>query len=764
MPVSQRDVRATTRALDEYFLRFRDAMEDEGASVEERRQSRAGLESEMADAKAAARLSKGSELDLSKLNERIFAVRTYLKDNKVPSKGSLPSVSASTVVSKVESRTNPKKTMKDRVEPRGAQAEDSFETRSVAASNASSARSVMERKHAIEREQFDEERRLRLEMREMEEKARDAQLEAQRAIETERERRREDIERRIMESRHRCEEAGAGIDDDVGSTSDKSDRTKKWVQNSDGQNDVVDSYSQSEGSYTSASAYINLADPSIPQNSDEVELAEDAGTWKTVEKKQKSAGVSKGGAVKKVAAAPIPKPRTKVKSPLGVSAVQQSRAPALTSTPVTAATSTPTTAPVSFPTPISAELGQNTDAAASFLNLQTKQLAFQYLVAKRPRVLYKKDGKMDFEHYMLEFESAIAIPGLTSELKLAELKFWWVGTPGLTAAKFTLRKDHDAALKEAIEELKEKFGRRRTSPEEMLDDLLVGAKIGPKDFDAVEEFIGKLEVTYQLAILTGRAKDFDQRRLFETILKVKLPHLKFKWLQKWSKNEEEKGTPLTFLNFISYLNSARKLSENIERCDRALIADRSEGRTPSTTVPSTPSTYTNARPGNGSSRRFTPAFENSTSTQFPTNRTKFLPSYKFKSEMKNENNDLKKNAFEMKNNGEAGYEARNQFYCLMCDQPHKLNDCPNFVSLNADERSTFCKNRNVCFKCLGAGHRATTCASKKGCLVCGLSHHGALHGAAMFSSLNSEASPFVVNHVSFAAKTTPASSTNQDSA
>ena len=220
------------------------------------------------------------------------------------------------------------------------------------------------------------------------------------------------------------------------------------------------------------------------------------------------------------------------------------RAPALTSTPATAATSTPTPTPVTTAAQASVPTGgENLDAAALLLSLQSKQLAFQYLVGKRPRVFFKKDGKIDFEHYMLEFESAIAIPGLSPELKLAELKFWWINTPGLTVAKYTLRQDYEAALKEAIAELKEKYGRRRTSPEEMLEDLLVGGTIGPKEFDAVDEFIGKLEVTYQLAVHTGRSKDFDQRRLFETILKVKLPHLKFKWLQKWSRNEEEKGVP-----------------------------------------------------------------------------------------------------------------------------------------------------------------------------------------------------------------------------
>ena len=179
------------------------------------------------------------------------------------------------------------------------------------------------------------------------------------------------------------------------------------------------------------------------------------------------------------------------------------------------------------------------------------------------------------------------------------------------------------------------------------------------------------------------------------------------------------------------------------------------------TPPTTPMTNTNARPGYGSSRRLTSAFENSTSTQVPT-RAKFLPSSRIRPEMKNEN--VKRNSFETKNIGDAGYEARNQFYCLMCNQPHKLNDCPSFVSLSADDRTTYCKNKDVCFKCLGAGHRAASCASRAGCILCGEPHHGALHGAALVSSLNKDASLFVANRVSFSAKTTSASPASQESA
>ena len=170
---------------------------------------------------------------------------------------------------------------------------------------------------------------------------------------------------------------------------------------------------------------------------------------------------------------------------------------------------------------------------------------------------------------------AIATPGLTPELKLHELKFWFVNNPGIIVSKYFLREDYEVALDEAIEELKEKFGKRRTTPEEMMEDLLTGDKIPTKSFEAVDDFVEKLEATHQLAMETGRGVEFNKRSLYENILKVKLPQFKYKWLQKWVKNEQERHDPLTFSDFIAYLNFSRKMSESVDRCDKIGTGDRS---------------------------------------------------------------------------------------------------------------------------------------------------------------------------------------------
>merc|ERR1712015_207111 len=98
-------------------------------------------------------------------------------------------------------------------------------------------------------------------------------------------------------------------------------------------------------------------------------------------------------------------------------------------------------------------------------------------------------------------------------------------------------------------------------------------------------------------------------------------------------------------------------------------------------------------------------------------------------------------------------EASYPRYCLLCEKPHNLSNCPTYKSASVDERSTLCRNKNICFKCLGIGHRAATCASGNLCLECGGVHHTSLHGSTPVTPTNRNATPFVPNVTTFAVKT-----------
>ena len=113
---------------------------------------------------------------------------------------------------------------------------------------------------------------------------------------------------------------------------------------------------------------------------------------------------------------------------------------------------------------------------------------------------------------------------------------------------------------------------------------------------------------------------------------------------------------------------------------------------------------------------------------------------------------------------EDNVEVSHDHYCGMCEKPHILSVCPDFQALNPDERSEFCKAKNLCFKCLGADHQARNCASKTKCIDCGGNHHGMLHGASV-TGTNKDAASFTPHRTNFAVKPAPAaSSNNQESA
>jgi len=130
-------------------------------------------------------------------------------------------------------------------------------------------------------------------------------------------------------------------------------------------------------------------------------------------------------------------------------------------------------------------------------------------------------------------------------------------------------------------------------------------------------------------------------------------------------------------------------------------------------------------------------------------RAAVQPPQKSSYEMKNMNN----------NHSDNDIEASYPRYCLLCEKPHNLSNCPSYKSASVDERSTLCRNKNICFKCLGTGHRAANCASGTLCIRCGGIHHISLHGSTPVTPTNKDASTFVPNITTFAVKTAPAAPT-----
>ena len=182
MPITERDVRAVTRALDDVLQRYQNVLDADSVPDEERRKLRAELESEMADAKASARLTKGSKVNVTRLNEKIVSVRSVLnagKDAGGKISGPSKNMSAAKVVSskvsilsQPDSPTSPKVIGEKQSEARSGREGTSLETRSIARTTASSTRSVVAKRNALERAQLEEEQKICDEMADAEKEAR----------------------------------------------------------------------------------------------------------------------------------------------------------------------------------------------------------------------------------------------------------------------------------------------------------------------------------------------------------------------------------------------------------------------------------------------------------------------------------------------------------------------------------------------------------------------------------------------------------------
>jgi len=394
------------------------------------------------------------------------------------------------------------------------------------------------------------------------------------------------------------------------------------------------------------------------------------------------------------------------------------------------------------------------DATSALVKLQSQQFAFQYAVSLRPRKPF--DGiseEIDFEHYLKKFERALATPGLSAKLRLAEFQFWFANLSGRKIAHFLLRDDEEAAIAEAISLLKEEYGRKRTTADEMLRSLMAGEKIPQKDVVAVDSFVTDLGAAYYVALDTGRAEEFERKALFDSILENKLPQFKTEWIKKWSKNEVNHGPKIFFADFLRFLTMAVKVAKNTKASGTAAKESKR------------PEEYHNAGakgPSSFQSGRIS-------GREFPLLRPTYLkngenPIHKKRNDESSISYSKKRgDDFSTSQNARASahsrsednVEAKSESYCPICEMPHPLATCPTFLASSTDDRATLCRNKNLCFKCLKAGHMARTCFSKVRCGDCDGIHHTALHGSSPpASQSNGNASNFVPNITTFAVKPT----------
>ena len=321
--------------------------------------------------------------------------------------------------------------------------------------------------------------------------------------------------------------------------------------------------------------------------------------------------------------------------------------------------------------------------------------------------------KLDFDDHMSRFERAVNLPGLTAKWKLVEFQEWFSGVARVKISRYLRREDHDEAFQEAIDALKQAYGDKASTADDMMADLMSGSVINRKDADALDLFISRLEEIYFLALDTDRDSDFNRFSLYKRILAEKLPFLTHPWGTLMAKRGWKKPS---FCDFLEFLALHRTIAQNVAE----LAVEKTEPTKPvvaakihATAVevaakpkraisPKAPpkSVSPKAAPQTSSSESWAQVVKES-------GQKSAVPTPKPPAEVK-------------------------QPICPLCKGAHWLHYCPQFANLELDERNLYVREKRRCPNCLKAGHPVEKCYQRSNCW-CTEKHHILLHDAPVTS-------------------------------
>ena len=157
--------------------------------------------------------------------------------------------------------------------------------------------------------------------------------------------------------------------------------------------------------------------------------------------------------------------------------------------------------------------------------VQVQILAMGQLKEARPKVKFSGGRRLDFEKQMRLFAAAMRSPGVSYLQRLQELQHYFEGPALQLIECFLLREDAEAAFKEALDCLRDKFGTRQESAMEMLEVALAGKLIAKQNHAGLLQLYASLNSVISIARVTGRAADFELQSVVDAILRKKASSL-----------------------------------------------------------------------------------------------------------------------------------------------------------------------------------------------------------------------------------------------
>ena len=298
--------------------------------------------------------------------------------------------------------------------------------------------------------------------------------------------------------------------------------------------------------------------------------------------------------------------------------------------------------------------------------------------------------------------------------------------------------DPAEALSKAKLHLKKEFGRKIFTARQMLEELLSGPQLTFKDSDGIQEFIVKLERTYNVATKIKKEQTFNTQETFNEVLRKKLPFFSRKWATRVCDHEEkhlldDEYEELNFSDFIKYLrrsNSIQRQNAVILKTEEAApAAGKSSSATGKPAPTAAARNQRRAKVGATAVDQVddeTDEFEvdvAATTTSHPKKKT-FQRKTAFKPTDDSQKTTGQASA---ETAGEPEKPNAKDKKCLACQtECHDLGECREFLKKSDKDRRAFVISNGLCFRCLIYGHISATCVSDIKCGECGDTNHNSV--------------------------------------
>ena len=375
--------------------------------------------------------------------------------------------------------------------------------------------------------------------------------------------------------------------------------------------------------------------------------------------------------------------------------------------------------------------------------------------------------KYDFETHLICFERAMRQEGITDEIRVSELPFWFTGLALQFIELYYQEEDSTEQYRLSITRLKQLYGNKANSVENMLDKILSGAEVKSGDQKAIGLFLVELEKFDLNATKTNRRKLLDSSDTINRVIRKRVPSMKGRWaremnkrIMSWNGNDEE-DRELKYRDFVKFIANTLSYAEQL----RALNGKETEQKRPTNPVGQNRTINSMNTSSHLQAKSSSPSGEGvKAPQQKPVKNVIHAAGASFnrqpgakpggtfgKSPQQFNQRPVNnarggggggagggtggrggyKNVGPPRNNVNAPPANRPGWSCMHCNGTffHNVDTCNNFLQADIQRRYTMMRTGGHCYKCMGKNHKAQDCIlDVVRCSKCNTNeHHTLLH-------------------------------------